>query len=621
MSPTEEIKSRLDIIDVISEYFPLKPAGANWRARCPFHEERTPSFMVSKAKQIWHCFGCGEGGDIFGFIMKQEGLEFPDALRLLADKAGVQIKFEDPAIRSERQRMFNLLEAAVSFWSEVLWQERAAETARRYFMEERKLKPETIRAWRLGYALDSWEALINHLVKLGYKEEEMIKSGVAVRKMETRGRSAYDRFRNRLMFPIANTQGQVIGATGRILSASATEAKYVNTPETLLYHKGQVLYGLDKAKAAIKQQNLAIVVEGNMDAIASHEADVANVVASSGTALTTEQARLLKRFTENLAFAFDADAAGESATWRGLATVLSEGCQVSLISLPLRPDGKRFKDPDECIRANPKLWLEAIAKAEPMLEHYFRRAATEYDLTKLEDKQRVTKLILPLIGRLPDQVAMSHYLKKLANLVEVQERYLREALERQPSAGGGSVQRAANAVPAASAPVKDSRWAQSERLLAGLIAAPAQMGYAAAVTTPEMISPEYAALYREMVVFFTEQGGNDKIDWLGQEFAAYLNKNAANGVSPEQLSVLALLADKEFSDFTPLEIERELLSSVNRLKRGHLRVILQKLENDIRSIEQSPAKDEDRLASLFKEFQTVSAELAKMDNNKNSNRK
>ena len=293
MSPTEEIKSRLDIIDVISEYFPLKPAGANWRARCPFHEERTPSFMVSKAKQIWHCFGCGEGGDIFGFIMKQEGLEFPDALRLLADKAGVQIKFEDPAIRSERQRMFNLLEAAVSFWSEVLWQERAAETARRYFMEERKLKPETIRAWRLGYALDSWEALINHLVKLGYKEEEMIKSGVAVRKMETRGRGAYDRFRNRLMFPIANTQGQVIGATGRILSASATEAKYVNTPETLLYHKGQVLYGLDKAKAAIKQQNLAIVVEGNMDAIASHEADVANVVASSGTALTTEQARLL----------------------------------------------------------------------------------------------------------------------------------------------------------------------------------------------------------------------------------------------------------------------------------------------------------------------------------------
>lgn len=621
MSPTEEIKSRLDIIDVVSEYFPLKPSGANWRACCPFHEERTPSFMVSKSKQIWHCFGCGEGGDIFTFIMKQEGLEFPDALRLLADKAGVQLKVEDPTLRSERQRLMALLEAAVVFWSEFLWREPTAKIALRYLSEERKLKPETIRAWRLGYASDSWEMLINHLSKLGYKEEEMIKSGVAVRKMETRGRGAYDRFRNRLMFPIGNTAGQVIGATGRILSASTTEAKYVNTPETLLYHKGQLLYGLDKAKAAIKQQNLAIVVEGNMDAIASHEAGVTNVVASSGTALTVEQVRLLKRFTDNLAFAFDADAAGESATLRGLATVLSEGCQASLISLPLRSDGQRYKDPDECIRANPKLWLEAIAKAEPMLEHYFRRATAEYDLAKLEDKQRVTKLLLPLIGRLPDQVAMSHYLKKLANLVEVQERYLREALERQRLTASRSVQGAANTTSAAPIPSKDSRSAQSERLLAGLIASPLQIGYVASVVTPEMISPEYAALYREMVVFFTEQAGNDKIDWLGQEFAFHLNKHAENDASPERLSVLSLLADKEFSGFTSLETERELFSSINRLKKAHLRAVLQKLENDIRVVEQLSVKDENRSASLFKEFQTISAELAKMDNHKNNNHK
>jgi len=367
MSPAEEVKSRLDIIDVVSEYFPLKPAGANWRARCPFHEERTPSFMVSKSKQIWHCFGCGEGGDIFSFVMKQEGLEFPDALRLLADKAGVRLKAEDPTIRSERQRLMALLEAAVVFWSEVLWREVSAKSAMSYLVEERKLKPETIRAWRLGYASDSWEALINHLVKLGYKEEEMIKSGVAIRKMETRGRGAYDRFRNRIIFPIANTSGQIIGISGRTLSSSETEAKYVNTPETLLYYKGQVLYGLDKAKTSVKQQNLAIIVEGNMDAIASHETGVANVVASSGTALTQDQVRLLKRFTDNLAFAFDADAAGESATLRGLVMALSDGCQVSLIRLPLRSGLKPLLKPNQC-------W--SIISAEPSRSTILRNCRT-----------------------------------------------------------------------------------------------------------------------------------------------------------------------------------------------------------------------------------------------------
>src|SRR3989338_8643761 len=215
MSPTEEIKSRLDIINVISEYFPLKPAGANWRARCPFHDERTPSFMVSKSKQIWHCFGCGEGGDVISFVMKQEGLEFPETLRLLADKAGVRLRTEDPALRSERQKLTALMEAAVVYWSDILWRETAAEAARSYLMEQRGLSPQTIRQWRLGYALDSWEALINHLAKVGYREEDMIKCGLAVRKMETRGRGAYDRFRRRLIFPIASAAGQIVRVTGR----------------------------------------------------------------------------------------------------------------------------------------------------------------------------------------------------------------------------------------------------------------------------------------------------------------------------------------------------------------------------------------------------------------------
>lgn len=627
MTPVEEVKSRLDIIDIISEYFPLKQAGANWRARCPFHDERTPSFMVSRAKQIWHCFGCGEGGDVISFVMKQEGLEFPDALRLLADKAGVRLKTEDPSLRSERQRLMSLLEAASVFWSEELWQQSGAVAAMRYLTEERRLKSETIRAWRLGYAPDSWEALMNYLSKLGYKEEEMIKSGVAIRKMEMRGRGAYDRFRHRLIFPIANTSGQIVGASGRTLSQNTTEAKYINTPETLIYRKGHILYGLDKAKTEIKRQNLTIVVEGNMDAVASYEAGVSNVVASSGTALTQEQVRLLKRYTDNLVFAFDADAAGESATLRGLVTALTEGCQVSLIQLPLDADGRRYKDPDECIRANPALWREAIAAAEPMLEHYFRRASTEHDLTKLADKQKVTKLLLSLISYIPDPVASSHYLKKLSDLVSVPERYLRENLSKtssQPTASRGLPGSAAAASTGSgtSAKTRDSRAIQSERLLAAIIASPKNIGFVSGVITLDMLAPEYMGTYRAMIMFYAEKRESDKLDWQGQDFSDHLKRQTEDESAAPKLTVLTLLADKEFTGLEAREMEQEVLATVNRLKKLHLKSVLQRLENDIRTIEQSATPDKDRLAVLFDEFKTTSAELTKMDNHKNGlNRK
>ena len=611
MTPVEEVKSKLDIVDVVNEYVHLKPAGANFKARCPFHDERTPSFMVSRSKQIWHCFGCQEGGDVVSFVMKSEGLEFPDALKLLADKAGVRLRTENTVERSQRQRLATALEAAVHFWEQTLWEQPAAREARRYLQDERHILPETVREWRLGFAPDSWEALLDYLSSQGVTTEEAIGAGVAIRKMEVRGRSAYDRFRNRITFPIANAHGQVVGVSARTLASNPTEAKYINTPETMLYRKSAVLYGLDKAKGEIRKQNIAVVVEGNLDVVSSHQAGVANVVAASGTALTREQAELLKRYTSNVAFCFDADPAGESATLRGLVTALSLGLNVSLITLPFRPDGTAYKDPDECVRVNPELWRQAIGRAAPMMEHYFERAVAGRSMQSLQDKQDATKLLLPLIARIPDKVAAMHYLQKLSSLVQVPEQYLREAMLKVADSASPALR---TAEPAKQLP--DSRTMQSERLLAGLISAPQHAEYVMGAVAPEMLAEKIVLLYREMVVFYTkraerEHGG--RVDWRDPDFAQHLQSQPDGATLAERFEVLNLLADKEFTEVEAADFERELIVMVTRLKRMYLRTALRELEQQLRLLEQSPEPDAQRLQNLMQEFQSVSAELVNLD--------
>lgn len=605
MSPTEEIKSRLDIVNIIGEYVKLTPAGANFKARCPFHDERTPSFMVSRSKQIWHCFGCSEGGDIFAFVMKQEGLEFPDALRLLADKAGVRLRVENQAEKTQRQKLIAVLNAAVSFWAKALAESPRAEEARKYLYNKRHLSPETAEFWQLGYAPDSWEALLDHLTKLGFTTEDIIGAGVAARKMEARGRSAYDRFRNRIIFPIANAHGQIIGVTARTLSKDATEAKYVNTPETSLYHKGAVIYGLDKAKTEIKKQNLAVIVEGNMDVISSHQAGVTNVVAASGTALTSEQARLIKRYTDKLAFCFDADPAGESATLRGLLTALEAGFDIFLITLPTLGNGAKYKDPDELILDNADAWREAIKRAKPMIDYYFDKASQENDLSSLAGKQKVTKLLLPLLAVLPDRVAQTHYLQKLSNLVEVKEQYLREALPKTSPP-------ATAATPTTpSPPAKEKNKADglsllSDRLLAAMIFIPEETAYIIEAITPEMLSPDRAALYREMVVFYTGYTAKhpDKIiNWREGDFTTFAH----------EFGVLSLLADKEFTNLEPPNIKQDIIFTVTRLKQAHLRQTLRNLEHEIRVLEKSQDNHDEKLQSLWQEFKILSAELTKLN--------
>ena len=324
----QQIKDRLDIVDVISGYLKLAKAGVNYKARCPFHQEKTPSFFVSPERQSWHCFGCNKGGDMFSFVSEIEGAEFVEALRILAAKAGVPLPERSSqagaSTAKERQRLLDVSELTAKFFVKQLWNSQAGGRALEY-LRGRGLTDETIQSWRLGWAPNDWKALSGFLAGAGHADADIVGAGVAIAK---NGR-IYDRFRSRIMFPICDANGQVIGFTGRVFGTEVAVdgeplAKYVNTPQTSLYDKSRTLFGLDKAKNAMRTKDVALIVEGNVDAIMSAQAGVENVAATSGTALTPHQLRMLARYSTNLDVCFDADSAGKTAARRGIGMALAQ---------------------------------------------------------------------------------------------------------------------------------------------------------------------------------------------------------------------------------------------------------------------------------------------------------
>lgn len=422
----DEIKSRLDIVSVISEYIQLKPAGASFKALCPFHREKTPSFFVSPERQTWHCFGsCGKGGSIFDFLMETEGLEFPEALRILAEKAGVEIKQQDRRLKSKKTKLLDICRLSTKFYHKILLESPLAEDARKY-VKERGLNNKTIKVFELGFAPNKWDTLLKFLTKRGYQQKDIESAGLILKHAGTRA-GYHDRFRARLMFPIYDLYSQVVGFTGRVLPYIKDEkklAKYINTPETPIYNKSGVLYGLDKAKIAIKDQDSVILVEGNMDVIAAQQIGTTNVVCTSGTALTPEHVNLLRRYTENILLAFDIDLAGQSATDRSIDLLLREGLNVKIIQL------EQGKDPDECIRENSRAWEKAIKAPLPIMEYYFSLATKNKDLTKINDKRAAAKVLLPKVAKLGDPVEQGLWLRKLSNVLDVSEVFLRDALKK-----------------------------------------------------------------------------------------------------------------------------------------------------------------------------------------------
>lgn len=423
-SPIEDIKARLNVVDVIQGYVRLQKAGINYKANCPFHGEKTPSFFVSPTRQIWHCFGCARGGDIFKFVMEIEGHDFPEALRLLAVRAGVVLTREDPRIRSERNRLYDICEEATK-----LFQGHLARTpAVLRYLSGRGLLPETISSFRVGFAPRSWDSLGNALRAKGFRSEEIERAGLAVRSEEKN--SWYDRFRGRIIFPITDQSGRVIGFGGRLFETGTDpkekeEAKYVNTPQTPIYDKSRVLYGFDRAKQDIRRLGNAVLVEGYMDCVMSHQAGVVNTVAVSGTALTPSQLTALKRLSDSLLFSFDTDTAGESATKRSLSLAAELDFERKIIEIP------SGKDPADTVKESKEAWREAVLAALPVTEFYFRKATARYDPKTPEGKKAIVEMLLPYIVEIRDEIQKAHWVEKLAQTLSVPRDAVQKELARR----------------------------------------------------------------------------------------------------------------------------------------------------------------------------------------------
>lgn len=422
-SDLEEIKSRLNIVDVLGEYIRLEKAGTNFRALCPFHHEKSPSFMVSEEKQIWHCFGCQKGGDVFSFVMEMEGLEFKEALKILADKAGVELKrYGRQDFDGKKSKNPEILELATKFYEIQLWQGAGKEKIVNY-LKQRGFAEQTIKDFRLGYAPKGWRNILNFLQKRGYKTEEIEKTGLLVKK--DKADNYYDRFRERIMFPIADSNSKVVGFSARVApGGDESHAKYVNTPETESYHKSKVLYGIEKAKVEIKKQDSALLVEGNADVIACHQAGIKNAVAVSGTALTEDQIKIIKRYTNNLQMFFDMDTAGQMAAKKSAKLCFSLGLNVRAVQIP------SGKDAADIAKENPEKLNEAVKNALPAMEYFFQRSFSQYDKNKVEDKKIIAKELLDIISSLSNEIEKSHWIKKLAGELDVRENVLTDMLRK-----------------------------------------------------------------------------------------------------------------------------------------------------------------------------------------------
>ncbi|MFA6806136.1 MAG: DNA primase [Bacteroidales bacterium] len=431
MIKQEDISKILDateIVDVINAFVPLKKRGVNYIGNCPFHNEKTPSFTVSPSKGIFKCFGCGEAGNAVNFLIKHEHYTYPEALRFLANKYGIEIQEEEltddqKTLQDEKEGLFHVTDFAQKYFADVLFNDQEGRNIGLSYFLERELTEETIRRWGLGYSKDKWSEFTEYAKKNGYTDEVLIKAGLTVSKEEQHVQ--YDRFRSRIMFPIYNIGGRPLGFTGRVLSSEKTKAKYVNSPETDIYSKSKVLFGLHLAKNAIVKQDHCYLVEGNMDAVMLSQNDVENVVASSGTALTIEQIRLIKRYTKNVTILYDGDSAGIKAAFRAIDLFLENGLNVKIV---LFPDGE---DPDSYCRKLPQEDFKTYIRNEAKNFILFK---TNLLLEEAKDdpfkRSALIKEILNTISLIPDNIEKAAYVQQCSSILNMKEELLNNELNK-----------------------------------------------------------------------------------------------------------------------------------------------------------------------------------------------
>ncbi len=612
----QEIKDKLDIIEFINSYVPLKKTGRNFRGLCPFHSEKTPSFFVSPERQTWHCFGCNRGGDIYAFLMEKEGLTFGEALRMLAQRAGVELKTKfSPQKQERKERLFAATHLACEFYHYLLTKHKAGEKALKY-LSKRGIGQSSITEFKLGYAPSSWETTGKFLLSRGFTIDELLETGLIIEKPTTRkpenppasprgsrgGRgqkagSWYDRFRGRLMFPVSDVMSRVVGFSARTLTNE--EPKYLNSPDSAIFKKGNLLYGLNLAKDEIRAKEQTILVEGNLDVISTHQQGFKNVVAPLGTGVTETHAKLSKRFAQKLTFCFDNDDAGQKATLRGIPIAQSQNLEISVVQI------KQAQDADELIRKDVKLFEKALSQTKSGFEYLLSLGKEKSGIDSASAKKKIAGLILPYLARTKDEIEKDALVKRLAEELQINEKSVWDDLTKMQNAKYQISNEEEKVDEQTPVPKKPREILLAEHLLHLIL------------TSEKTVWPDEK--FKEILnVIECDYFMSDELIEIWQTINKYFNKEqkidlkkigAKLSLSTQKTYDLLILrpSDKIYEKET--EFLADLETAAHELKKLFLRKNLQKLSSQIRRAEKEGEQKE--VEKLKKEFKKTLGEMPK----------
>lgn len=586
MDDIELIKSKINIVDLIQEYLPLKKSGVNFKANCPFHNEKTPSFMVSSERGIFKCFGCQIGGDIFKFLMQKEGLDFKEALEILAKKAGVTLK-KTLKQKDPRDRLFEVNLKAQEFYHYILTKHPLGKKAYGY-VKSRGLTEDSVESFGLGYAPNSWDNLTKFLKKRGFSAQELVESGLAVASRS----GGYDRFRGRVTFPLIDTKDRVIGFSGRVLYP--TEPKYINTPQTSIFDKSTYLFGLNLAKGEIRQKDEAILVEGEMDVILSYQMGVKNVVATKGTALTEGQIELLKKYTQNLSLCFDTDLAGDSAARRGIEMADRAGLNLKIVQV------QGGKDPAEVAKADPKSWQKAVAEATPIYDYYLQSVQTRYDPKTPADLRKISAELVPIWAKISDDLVREMYTQKLSALLRLEETTLRVAINKQRSGASNYSQVLRQSKDDHIKDLKSRREILEEYLIALLLHIPKDLVFVPSFPETILTTERFRSLFVLLVLYL------DSISFKGKSFEI---NEFSKDLPPELVQEVDRLYLTDMDEKLALrEVwQKEVAGVVQELKKALIKASLEKLSYEIKNAQEFGRLE--ALENLNRRFRDLSVKL------------
>ncbi|MGC8851877.1 MAG: DNA primase [Minisyncoccia bacterium] len=623
----EEIRNKIDIVEFIGQYVKLQKAGANYKALCPFHKEKTPSFFVSPSRQIFHCFGCGAGGDVITFLMKIENLDFKDAVKILAEKAGVKITYEKPELQELKNKLLEIHKKATEFYQQQLLNNFEALN----YLKKRGLKNETLETFKLGFAPDEWRGLTNFLIKKGFSPKDLVSSGLAISKInlpeekleqiQLKESDIYDRFRSRIMFPIEDITGNIVAFTGRIFEGTKAlktikdiEAigKYINSPQTLIFDKSKILYGLSKTKTFLHSLESTLLVEGQMDFLMGYQSGIKNIVATSGTSLTSYHLTILKKYNNNLILGFDMDEAGMHAKERGIELALNKEFNIKILQLP---QGKDLADYllENQVNSNEKT-SELLKNAIPIMDFYFERAKTMGKPDTLEGKKTIIAYFLPKIKKLGNPVDKAFWLEKLSQYINIDIKALEDELKKIPLDQTVII----DENESLSSPLKVSyspSYSPSE-----------QLGSIVNYNRLEVIAERVLALMLKNFKF--KNILLEYQDYFPSNFQIILdlflktnNLNEFkkenlqnNNISPEiidKINLLFLKADyeEELLNRFNIEIREEITKQLMILKNESIKEKLKNLEIQIKEAEKN--NDKELMAKLLSQFNLLSKQLKK----------